>query len=220
MTCNELKIKLNQKDAELKTINEKTIEIFNLIKDDCLNTVVDKTIKYNFDYEVSLFTYQIMDFIQARLGIDFENVCFEDEFVHGVENAYLSIDYPGMGALRFRDDFESEDTFKKYLECLEKNSKDWYNARKFAETFDWSKLCVMIRSYVVSNGFNGVVATHRYTNKKCNLMEFKTTRGKLVKAQCCKNKRDESLNGESNGVYPIIAVVLTLVVIALYYLIR
>lgn len=203
MNCNELKNKVSIKDAEIKSKKDFSIEVFNRIKDTCLEIVQNKAIDDNFDGEFWLHDNEIMRAIEGALKLDFSEVYFDSSWVHGVEsqdvyicsrssinNLMLSAEATKLKIMALQEDDESRkdkliSLADGYTDTYKRITKKESEARDLIKKMDYPLLCVMLRSHIIGSGFYGVTKTHRYTNKKCRLLIFTTTRNKLLKSTCC-----------------------------------
>ena len=156
MNNSEIKDLLSKKDEELAEKKRFTLEIFDLIKDDCVNLMIEKQIECNFKDSQHLYSSEILGFIVKRKGYTFSKYTYEINSIHGVESAWVGCSLRNCLSYRCSDD---SDFYKK---------------------LDAALLCTKLRKYLISRGFKAYSYVNRFTDERCNGLIFSTTRSKLL----------------------------------------
>ena len=155
MNDSDIQDLLSKKDEELKEKKRFTLEIFDLIKDDCVNLMIKKQIDGNFEYPQTLFGSDILEFIIKRKSYTFYKYSYEINTIHGVEKAWVRFNLlsPPDGSIYDID---------------------------FYKKLDAALLCTELRKYIISKGFKAYSYVHRFTDQRCNGLIFSITRSGLL----------------------------------------
>lgn len=156
MNNSDIQNLLSKKDEELAEKKRFTLEIFNLIKDDCVDLMIKKQIECNFKDGQTLYGWEILDFIIKRKSYTFHKHNYEINTIHGVESAWI-----GYSSYSYLSD-----------RCLDDSD--------FDKKLDAALLCTKLRKYLISKGFTAYSYVHRFTDKRCNGLIFSITRSKLL----------------------------------------
>lgn len=182
MKYDQMKLEIQKKEDKLRAKQEYTLELFNLVKDDCVDIVTQKQIECNFEYETMLCSHDIVGAIGNKKGIDIRSA---DIYIQGVQNAWIS----------------SQSAWTRSDMCIE-----------WRELIDAPLLMTSLRSYIISKGFEGKSYTHRYTGKRCDVMEFQTTKHKLL------NQPPIHTSDEQSTMYTFVGIVCALLIFGIIYL--
>lgn len=189
MDSSDIQDLLSKKDEELAEKKRFTLEIFDLIKDDCVSLMVNKQIECNFEYPQTLYGSDILDFIIKRKGYDFYSHDYSIRDIHGVEKAWI------------------ETNFHTYIS----SHKGGYDS-DFYKKLDAALLCTNLRKYLISKGFKAYSFVNRYTDKRCNDLRFSITRNKLLN----RNKWEDGGNQDDSDLATAVLGVLILVGLIVY----
>ena len=178
MNNSEIKELLSKKDEELAEKKRFTLEIFDLIKDDCVNLMIEKQIECNFKNSQRLYSSEILGFIIKRKGYTFSKYTYEIHSIHSVESAWVGYSLRNWFPDRCSDD---SDFYKK---------------------LDAALLCTKLRKYLISRGFEAYSYVNRFTDERCNGLSFSTTRSKLL------NKDKQEVKDVSELVVGVLGILL------------
>ena len=193
MNQQDILAQIQAKEAALQHKRDFTLNVFNLIKDDCVDIITQKQIDCNFEYSTTLYSRIITKLIVEKLKLNVDHYSFELNVVHGVEKAYILPSFDRSFSNKVHD--------KEAQQML-------------VNTIDAALLCTKLRSYIIGKGFTGNQYTHRFSNKTCRVLEFKTTKQTLL------NQTTQSPSTtENTDKYAIIGVLAFVLITGLGYLV-
>jgi hypothetical protein len=180
MNCQDIKNKLAEKDKEVAERNAKTIEYFNLVKDDAVSILIDDHIQGEFSSDFYYLSEgSVMKVLYKRLGVNtilmsWDSSLFirSDWFMNMYKPRHLIYgSYCGAGC--------NEDELKKMndIEAISEYIKS---------SFDYQMFGKLIEQYLVSKGFKQKVSTSRH-GKKIKSCAFKISRNQIENGCCEKN---------------------------------
>lgn len=177
MNCQEVKKLLAEKDNEVKSKKEKSIEYFELIKEDILDLLIKKHIDSNFEYD----SYSIYDseFIEILLNKVDVNLSKYDFKIWGLCTTSMTI----------CEDFLSMSSFS--MEEFNNSKNNERSRELFLSGFDSNYLINLIVNFLKKKGFKQRSGVNRFTDKKVYFFSFKITRQKL-QSLCCENDKQDS----------------------------
>ncbi|QYC51712.1 hypothetical protein [Acinetobacter phage Abp95] len=186
MNCQEVKKLLADKDNEVKSKKEKSIEYFELIKEDILDLLIKKHIDSNFEYD----SYSIYDseFIEILLNKVDVNLSKYDFKIWGLCTTSMTIheDFLSMSSFSMKD-------FN--------NSKNNERSRElFLSGFDSNYLINLIVNFLKKKGFEQRSGVNRFTDKKVYFFSFKITRQKLQSLCCDHSEQDPEKENQDLGI--------------------
>jgi hypothetical protein len=177
MNCQEIKKLLADKDNEVKSKKEKSIEYFELIKEDILDLLIKKHIDSNFEYDsYSIYDSEFIEILLNKVDINLSKHYFR---IWGLCTTSMTIheDFLSMSSLSV-DDFKNS----KNNEC---------SGELFLSGFDSNYLINLVVNFLKKKGFEQRSGVNRFTDKKVYFFSFKITRQKL-QSLCCENDKQDS----------------------------
>ena len=175
---------LSKKDEELAEKRRFTLEIFDLIKDDCVNLMIKKQIECNFKGSQHLYGSEILDFIIKRKGYAFYKHSYEINTIHGVESAWVGYSVHNYLSERRLDDSD------------------------FHKKLDAALLCTKLRKYLIIKGFKAYSYVHRFTDERCNGLIFSITRSKLLNKDKQEDKDDSDTATAVLGILLLVGLII------------
>lgn len=177
MKCNDLKERLDRKDAEVKSRTENTIKCFELVKDFVIDKLIEDHIECEFNGSGSyIYPRHVYDELFSKIGLEVSELKWDWRLSFREFDLSL-IRYDRISSfLYINSDDEVSDRMKEEI----KQSEDML---RFRENFDGKSFEKLIINHVLSFGFN-----YRYVEniwgKQVKTDSFVISRSDLEK-KCC-----------------------------------
>lgn len=221
-----IKLAVDKKDSEIKSRKDKTLEVYHLIKNDCLDHVIKESIEFNFSSYVSLSNMFIIEKMATAMGFDGVDYQYLDTLGFGVDSR-LTIRFDAFSASNRKGliysaigkiSSENDPSLKDYTLKLEKDiesiqeKEEW--AKIIVDTIDYNYLVNLLSRFIKSKGFKSITRTRIYGCGRTEFLDFTISKKKLL----------EINQNDSHGIpcnpkqkyLPVVAILLVLIVFLLF----
>lgn len=186
MNCQEVKKLLADKDNDVKSKKEKSIEYFELIKEDILDLLIKKHIDSNFEYDsYSIYDSEFIEILLNKVNINLSKYDFK---IWGLCTTSMTI----------CENFSSKYGLPMWNSKSRKDNK--CSMDLFLSGFDSNYLINLIVNFLKKKGFKQRSGVNRFTDKRVYLFSFKITRQKLQSLCCDHNEQDPEKENQDLGI--------------------
>lgn len=186
MNCQEIKKLLSDKDNEVKSKKEKSIEYFELIKEDILDLLIKKHIDSNFEYDsYSIYDSEFIEILLSKVDVNLSKYDFK---IWGMCTTSMTIN----------ENFSS--MYGLPMNNFKNSKNNEYSRELFLSEFDSNYLINLVVNFLKKKGFKQRSGVNRFTDKRVYLFSFKITRRQLQNLCCENNKQDSEKENQDLGI--------------------